>query len=121
MIFPNLSVIDHVSVLRRRFLTSLLLFLAEFLESWIGAQRIPDRISGRALTGHDEIVEKDRGSRWLDHRRSNDRCNGGIRARAQSREGTRNENYRLPEALNARSRNQTAQGSLLVTSIQMQV
>ncbi len=56
----------------------------------------------RTLTGHDEIVEKDRESKWFDHRRSNGRSNGGIRGRAQSREGAGNEDYQISETLNAR-------------------
>jgi hypothetical protein len=49
--------------------------------------------SGRALTRDNEIVEKDRGLKWFDHRRGNGDRNGGIRGAAQSREGTGNEDY----------------------------
>ena len=58
--------------------------------------------SGRAVTRDDEIVEKDCGSRWPDHRRNNDLRNGGIRGAAQSRKGAGNEDYQIPETLNAR-------------------
>ena len=58
--------------------------------------------SGRALTRDNEIVEKDRGSRWPDHRRNNHPRSGGIRGAAQSRERTGNEDYQVPEKLNAR-------------------
>jgi hypothetical protein len=54
----------------------------------------------RSLTGHDEIVENDRGSRWPDDRRNNHLRNGGIRGGAQSREETRNEDYQISETLN---------------------
>ena len=40
--------------------------------------------SGCALARYDEIVEKDRWSRWVDHRGSEDRRKGGIRDRAQA-------------------------------------
>ena len=49
--------------------------------------------SGRALTRDDEIVEKDRGSRRFDYRRSNGGRNGRIRDRAQSGEGIGKEDY----------------------------
>jgi hypothetical protein len=58
--------------------------------------------SGRAFTRHDEIVEKDRGSKWFDHRRSNGGRNGKIRDRAQSREGIGNEDYQISETLSVR-------------------
>jgi len=53
----------------------------------------PFTIGGRALTRDNEIVEKDRGLKWFDHRRGNGDRNGGIRGAAQSREGTGNEDY----------------------------
>ena len=56
----------------------------------------------RTITGHDEIVEKDRGSKSFDHRRGNGDRNGGIRDRAQSREETGNEDYQISETLNVR-------------------
>jgi hypothetical protein len=58
--------------------------------------------SVRALTRDDEIVEKDRGSRWPDDRRNNQLRNGGIRGGAQSREETGNEDYQISETLNVR-------------------
>jgi hypothetical protein len=58
--------------------------------------------NGRALTRDNEIVEKDRGSRWPDHRRNNHLRNGGILGGPQSREETGNEDYQISETLNVR-------------------
>ncbi len=71
--------------------------------------------SGRALTRDDEIVEKDRGSRWPDHRRNNDLRNGGIRGAAQSRKGTGNEDYQISETLNARLQMRVSQKIMAVS------
>ena len=69
----------------------------------------------RTLTGHDEIVEKDRGSKWFDHRRGNGDRNGGIRDRAQSREETGNEDYQISEKLNARLQSRASQKIMAVS------
>ena len=53
--------------------------------------------NGRTLTGHDEIVEKDRGLKSFDHRRSNGRSDGGIRGRAQREKELETKIIRFPK------------------------
>ena len=49
--------------------------------------------SGRALTRHDAVTEKDRGSGWFNDRTGSGGRNGEIRRRPQSRKGAGDEDY----------------------------